>query len=137
MKKQYAPYNLAFLQPVDPVALGIPQYRDIIRHPMDLATMKKKLDNGSYRDEVDFERDMRLMFNNCYTFNAPGSEVYNLGKELEAVFERKWEEKPLPGAEYSGSIGYNHDEKPRRSSAPAHSYEDADDESTDDDGTLL
>lgn len=94
--------------------------------------MKKKLDNGNYRDEIDFERDMRLMFNNCYTFNAPGSEVYNLGKELEAVFERKWEEKPGPGGEYSGSM--HGDEKPRRTSAPAYSYEDADDESTDDDG---
>ncbi len=97
MKKHYNPYNLAFLVPVDPDALGIPQYRDIIKNPMDLSTMRKKMDAGFYKDGDEFEADMRLIFRNCYTFNAPGSEVYNLGKELEAVFDRKWNDRPAPG----------------------------------------
>ena len=32
-----------FHKPVDPVLLGIPDYFDIIKHPMDFATIKVKL----------------------------------------------------------------------------------------------
>lgn len=128
MKKHYNPYNLAFLVPVDPDALGIPQYRDIIKNPMDLSTMRKKMDGGFYKDGDEFEADMRLMFRNCYTFNAPGSEVYNLGKELEAVFDRKWADRPPPG-DYA-------EEKNRRASQPGvyHSAVYMDEDDSGDDG---
>ena len=131
MKKHYNPYNLAFLVPVDPDALGIPQYRDIIKNPMDLSTMRKKIDVGQYKDGDEFEADVRLMFRNCYTFNAPGSEVYNLGKELEAVFDRKWADKPAPG-DYI-------EDKNRRSSQPGvyHSAVYLDEEDSGDDGSLF
>ena len=32
-----------FLQPVDPVALNIPDYFRIIKHPMDLGTVRSKV----------------------------------------------------------------------------------------------
>jgi bromodomain-containing factor 1 len=128
-KKHYAPYNLAFLQPVDPEALGIPQYRDIIKNPMDLSTIRRKLDNGQYEDGDEFDADIRLMFQNCYTFNAPGSEVYNLGKELEAVYDRKWAGRPPPG---------DYEEKPRRVSQPvAYEMDDMDEDSSEDDGMFI
>ncbi|KAL5038481.1 hypothetical protein RTP6_005781 [Batrachochytrium dendrobatidis] len=92
-KKHHSPYNLPFLVPVDPIALGIPHYRSIITRPMDLSTMRKKLDNGDYEHASEFEADMRLMLNNCYTFNPPGTDVYNLGKRLEGAFNNKWTEK--------------------------------------------
>lgn len=132
MKKHYNPYNLAFLVPVDPEALGIPQYRDIIKNPMDLSTMRKKMDNGFYKDGDEFEADVRLMFRNCYTFNAPGSEVYNLGKELEAVFDRKWADRPPPG-DYV-------EEKNRRASHQAGIYQSAvylDEDDSGDDGNFI
>lgn len=37
-----------FNQPVDPVALGIPDYFDVIQNPMDLSTIKTRLDKGRY-----------------------------------------------------------------------------------------
>ncbi|KAJ1341955.1 hypothetical protein BSLG_003455 [Batrachochytrium salamandrivorans] len=57
-------------------------YRSIITRPMDLSTMRKKLDAGDYDNASEFEADMRLLLNNCYTFNPPGTDVYNLGKRL-------------------------------------------------------
>ncbi|TPX68881.1 hypothetical protein SpCBS45565_g02837 [Spizellomyces sp. 'palustris'] len=97
-KKQHAAYNFPFLQPVDPIALGIPHYTDIIKNPMDLSTIRRKLDAGDYHTAEEFEADARLMFNNCYTFNPPGTDVYNFGKKLEEVFERKWRERPHGGS---------------------------------------
>ncbi|KAH6593873.1 hypothetical protein BASA50_007098 [Batrachochytrium salamandrivorans] len=100
-KKHHSPYNLPFLVPVDPISLGIPQYRSIITRPMDLSTMRKKLDAGDYDNASEFEADMRLLLNNCYTFNPPGTDVYNLGKRLESAFNVKWAEKAVFLAQHS------------------------------------
>ena len=37
-----------FLHPVDPIALGIPDYLQIITQPMDLSTIENKLKNNDY-----------------------------------------------------------------------------------------
>ncbi|KAJ3179477.1 hypothetical protein HDU85_004888 [Gaertneriomyces sp. JEL0708] len=92
-KKHHYMYSTPFLQPVDPIALNIPHYFDIIKHPMDLSTVKKKLDLGQYQSADEFRADVKLMFNNCYTFNPPGTDVHNAGRQLEEVFDRKWREK--------------------------------------------
>jgi bromodomain-containing factor 1 len=92
-RKQHTPYNIPFLQPVDPVALGIPHYTEVITNPMDLSTVRRKVDLGEYEALDEFEADVRLMFSNCYTFNPPGSEVFSLGTQLEAAFNTKWGEK--------------------------------------------
>ena len=42
------PESLPFRQPVDPTALQIPDYFDIIKNPMELSTIKKKLDTGIF-----------------------------------------------------------------------------------------
>ena len=40
------PESMPFRQPVDPDALQIPDYFNIIKHPMDLSTIKRNLDTG-------------------------------------------------------------------------------------------
>ncbi|KAK9727982.1 hypothetical protein K7432_001434 [Basidiobolus ranarum] len=82
-----------FLQPVDPIRDGCPTYFDLIKHPMDLGTVKLKLDEGNYHNLKEFEDDVRLMLNNCFVFNPVGSYVYNEGQELESVFEKEWSEQ--------------------------------------------
>jgi len=42
------PDSLPFRQPVDPKLLGCLDYFEIVRHPMDLSTIKRKLDAGQY-----------------------------------------------------------------------------------------
>ena len=37
-----------FLKPVDPIALGIPDYPEKIKNPMDISTIKQKLDTKQY-----------------------------------------------------------------------------------------
>ncbi|KAJ3343129.1 hypothetical protein HDU93_009679 [Gonapodya sp. JEL0774] len=81
-----------FSLPVDPQSLGIPHYFDIIKHPMDLSTIRRKLDHQEYDSLDAFAADCRLMFNNCFTFNPPDTAVYISGKRLEKAFEDKWRE---------------------------------------------
>lgn len=87
-----------FLQPVDPVAQGVPNYFEIVKEPMDLSTISNKLRDGVYEGAEDFEADIRLMFKNCYLFNPEGTPVSELGHRLEAIFDKKWVEKPVPSA---------------------------------------
>ena len=86
-KTRYQAIAWPFLSPVDPVALNIPTYHKIIKKPMDLSTIQKKLGEGQYENAKEFEVDMRLMFSNCYKFNPETDKVHILGKDYEAVFD--------------------------------------------------
>ena len=37
-----------FQKPVDPKELGLPDYFDVVKKPMDLSTIKKKIDRNEY-----------------------------------------------------------------------------------------
>lgn len=80
----------------DYVALNIPQYPSIVKKPIDLGTIRQKLEGGQYPVPPfpAFEADMRLLFKNCYLFNPPGTPVNEWGQKLEEVFSRKWDERP-------------------------------------------
>jgi hypothetical protein len=66
-----------FLTAVDPDKLGIPDYYDIIKEPMDLGTVARKLERGEYRNFESFAYDVRLIFKNAKTYNPPNSQVQN------------------------------------------------------------
>ena len=82
---------------VDYIALNIPNYPDVVRRPMDLTTVRTKLDQGVYPiPPYDaFEQDVRLIFSNCYLFNPPNTTVHDWGRQLEGVFEDKWASRPM------------------------------------------
>jgi hypothetical protein len=63
------------------------------KQPMDLITIKSKLENNQYMRSEEFEQDIHLMFHNCYTYNDAKSEIYHLGEALESVFNKVWNEK--------------------------------------------
>ncbi|KAJ3296517.1 hypothetical protein HK104_001524 [Borealophlyctis nickersoniae] len=87
-----------FKQPVDPMAQGIPTYFTIIKRPMDLSTVKAKLDNKQYTSLDDFESDIRLIFSNSFTFNPPDSPVYKDAASLLAYFQREWAQETASSA---------------------------------------
>ncbi|XP_027736961.1 transcription intermediary factor 1-alpha [Empidonax traillii] len=78
--------SLAFQDPVPPT---VPDYYKIIKKPMDLSTIKRRLEvtNSFYTKPEDFVADFRLIFQNCAEFNEPDSEVADAGMKLEAYFE--------------------------------------------------
>ena len=56
---------------------------------MDFGSIKKKIESGAYGGFADFEHDVRLVFSNFYTYNAPNSDVVALYKQIEAIFDAK------------------------------------------------
>ena len=82
-----------FYEPVDPVALGIPTYFDVVKNPMDLSTVKSNIVSGLYSSSNAFADDMRLMFRNAMLFNPPATFVYDVAekhlKQFETTFEKQ------------------------------------------------
>lgn len=92
-KPKYAALVQPFAVPVDPVALNIPDYHSVIKKPMDLRTVKEKLDNGQYENAKEFEADIRLIFQNCAKYNGADHPIRHMANELEAIFDSKLAEK--------------------------------------------
>ncbi|KAJ5109036.1 hypothetical protein N7456_005711 [Penicillium angulare] len=91
-KGKHALIATAFYYPVDPVALNIPTYHNVIKKPMDLSTAQNKLKTGQYENAEEFAGDIRLMLKNCFKFNLKGDPTYAAGEGLQDLFERKWKE---------------------------------------------
>ncbi|KAG9079252.1 hypothetical protein FRC06_007861, partial [Ceratobasidium sp. 370] len=87
-------YQIAspFYEAVD--AAYVPTYYKVIKRPMDLGTMRKKLDEGDYPNAHAFHNDFRLMIKNCMTFNPPGTAVHSAGLEMDRIFKEKWKNLP-------------------------------------------
>ncbi|EST09462.1 Bromodomain protein [Kalmanozyma brasiliensis GHG001] len=73
-----------------------PAYFQMIKKPIALRDVQKNIRSGVYADADEFNADMQLLFQNCFTFNPPGTDVYNLGEQLKAVYEEKFARKPAP-----------------------------------------
>lgn len=99
LSKKHAAYAWPFYKPVDAAALELHDYHDIIKHPMDLSTVKKKMDSREYPDAQGFAADIRLMFSNCYKYNPPDHEVVAMARKLQDVFEMRFAKMPDEPAE--------------------------------------
>lgn len=64
--------SLAFREPVDWRGLGLTDYPAIIKRPMDLGTIKLQLQQGAYGTSEEVAADVRLIWDNCRTYNCGG-----------------------------------------------------------------
>ncbi|VAH72867.1 unnamed protein product [Triticum turgidum subsp. durum] len=113
-------FSHIFNVPVDVEKLNIPDYNDIIEHPMDLGTIKKKLDSGSYTSPFDFAADVGLTFNNAITYNPRGHAVHDMAIQLNKMFESRWKtvEKKLVSAATKPHVEVDRADSKRRKTPP-------------------
>ncbi|KAL5242311.1 hypothetical protein ACI65C_009721 [Semiaphis heraclei] len=86
------PLSKPFLNPVDK---KVPGYYELIKYPMDLSTISKRLAAGYYVSRKLFIADMRRMFSNCKLFNQEDSYWADCAVELERLFQIKMKEIQL------------------------------------------
>ncbi|XWW97113.1 hypothetical protein V2A60_005094 [Cordyceps javanica] len=95
MHPKYQQLNKWFLEPVDAEGLNIPQYYSIIKKPMDLGKVSTMLSAGDFTNLKDFDKHVRLVFENCYNFNGPPSQnpVSETAAELERIYASQMKTK--------------------------------------------
>jgi len=79
-----------FLYPVN--MKQFPTYKKIIEKPMDLATIRRKMDAKEYSTRSDFKEDVLLIFSNCEVFNEDDSPVGKAGHQMKSLFDARWVE---------------------------------------------
>uniref|UniRef100_A0A5F8GBU2 Bromodomain adjacent to zinc finger domain protein 2B n=2 Tax=Monodelphis domestica TaxID=13616 RepID=A0A5F8GBU2_MONDO len=68
----------------------VPGYKKVIKKPMDFSTIREKLSSGQYSNLETFALDVRLVFDNCETFNEDDSDIGRAGHNMRKYFEKKW-----------------------------------------------
>lgn len=82
VNKLWAADTLAmFHHPVS--ATEVPGYHEVIAEPMDLSTIRKKIEAGTYAADAEVEDDVALMLSNALDFNEKGSQWHDLAKQLK------------------------------------------------------
>ncbi|RZC65244.1 hypothetical protein C5167_008934 [Papaver somniferum] len=83
-------HGWVFNHPVDVKKLGLHDYYLIIKHPMDLGTVKSKLHANRYKSPREFAEDVRLTFSNAMIYNPKGQDVHFMAEQLLQIFEERW-----------------------------------------------
>ena len=98
-KPDAAPFLVPVADQVDASIAGA--YANAISHPMDLGTIQRNIETGSYGchpvDALNFaRRDFELVCTNCEAFNPPGSPCFSYTKRAYRL--RTWINKELEKA---------------------------------------
>jgi len=63
-----------------------PDYHLCVRYPMDLGTIRGKLNDMQYTSNQEVINDIKLVFSNCYSYNMEDAEEYGCAERLEKFF---------------------------------------------------
>lgn len=104
------PESVPFRYPVDPQALAIPDYFEIVKKPMDLGTIRSNILNGKYSDPWEYVDDVWLMFDNAWLYNRKTSRVYRyctkVNSQLQKAEMRNDERQSRNKTQETGAISH-------------------------------
>ncbi|PWN30909.1 hypothetical protein BDZ90DRAFT_27663 [Jaminaea rosea] len=116
-----------FLAPVDEAE--VPGYRTIIRDPMDLGTMERRVEQEYYGDMASFRDDLLLITNNAKTFNPPGSIYHTQAQAVETFALKAIQRAEDRGIRERGSPDpLEADVSQSMDTSYSYSYDDADED---------
>lgn len=78
--------NLAEIFMVLPTRKELPDYYQIIKHPVDIRKIRERINSHKYRSFDDLEEDFTLMCKNAQTYNIEGSIIYEDSIKLQSIF---------------------------------------------------
>lgn len=64
------PLTILFRDPVDPEKDQVPDYLDIVKNPMDLSTIKEKLNTKAYSDSFEWKEDIMRIWQNATDYHS-------------------------------------------------------------------
>jgi hypothetical protein len=84
------PVGWLFKDPVDPKDLGIPDYFDVIKKPMNLGLIQERLTKNMYYKSFEVViNDVKLVFDNAIEYNGKDSDVGQIAMKLLESFSEE------------------------------------------------
>jgi hypothetical protein len=115
IRERDAELGAFFAEQVDPVALGIPTYYQVIKQPMDLRSIQRKMDSQQVTTPEDFARHVRLVFENAMTFNVdPAHSVHQAARSLLVLFNQKFRDVDRMSLTFRRASGGEWDESGKK-----------------------
>ncbi|CAI5766961.1 bromodomain-containing protein 8 isoform X8 [Podarcis lilfordi] len=74
-------YSGPFLKPVS--EKQAPGYKDVVKRPADLSSIKRSLSKGRIQNMVQFQRDLMLMFQNAIMYNNSNHHIHRIALEMQ------------------------------------------------------
>ncbi|PHH76945.1 hypothetical protein CDD82_3746 [Ophiocordyceps australis] len=127
MHPKHYDVNKWFLEPVDAEGLAVPNYYSIIKKPMDLGQVQRMLGNGDISTSKEFDKNVRLIFENCYSFNGKPSEGHPVAMVCEKL-------EKLYTSQMKGKDAWISKHAARSHAAAAASASNASDDEDEDEG---
>jgi hypothetical protein len=62
--------------------MGLSDYPNIIKYPMDLSTLSKKFKEEKYSKVEEVLDDIQLIWDNCKTYNPDNSWIHSIAEKL-------------------------------------------------------
>lgn len=75
-----------FLKPVDPNEA--PRYTEIVKNPMSIQDIEKRLEAGEYQEMQTFEKDLRQIVINCQLYNDPTTWYYKWSEKIDEMITK-------------------------------------------------
>lgn len=79
---------LMFSKPIDPEKENSPIYKDVVKTPIDLGTIRNRLLNNQYRSVADWKSDVNLVWSNSMSVYENHSILYYIAKHLKDEFRK-------------------------------------------------
>lgn len=83
-----------FVELVDPVNDGVHDYYDIIKNPMSLNEVRKKIISKKYKDVSEFQKDINLIWSNARKYNGDDNVITNMAMEAASWFDKQMKQFP-------------------------------------------
>ena len=94
-----------------------PDYYEIVKDPISLNQVRKKLKLGEYSDVQDLAGDLELIFENCKLYNRAESRLYKDGVRLQKIYQAKLEELKMESDEDDNKDTDEEKKSPQRDAA--------------------
>ncbi|KAH8298425.1 hypothetical protein KR044_002479 [Drosophila immigrans] len=87
LSQKYRNLTWIFKEPIEAEHLGLYDYHETVKHPMDLGTIARRLNANYYTNAFHFVSDMRSIFYNTYLYTTPDHLCYEMAEKLQRIFE--------------------------------------------------
>jgi hypothetical protein len=85
------PCARVFLHPVDPERDDVPNYFQVVKHPIDLSIILKRLQNSEYPGISHWDKDMSLIWVNAEKFYQKAHYMTILAYELKRHYDKEYQ----------------------------------------------